>query len=53
MKAKVRVNRVRYVLIKPCWVLVTMEIRGMLMEAVVFGPVSSSQLWSIAWVEMF
>lgn len=49
-RAKVRRNRVRYVLIIPCWVLLAVVIRGMFDEEMALGPTFSNQVWSIIWL---
>lgn len=45
-----RRNRVRYVLIIPCCVLLVVVIRGIFDEEIALGPTFSSQVWSISWL---
>lgn len=40
----VRTNRVRYVLIAPCWVLLVVVTKGILEEATALGPIFSSHV---------
>lgn len=46
--ARVRVsrNRVRYVLIIPCWALLVVVTRGRCIETRAFGPDFSNHVWS-------
>lgn len=36
----------------PCWALLVVVIKGMLREAMAFGPVFSSEVWSTIWLAM-
>lgn len=49
-RVRVRRNRVRYVLIIPRWVLLTVVMRGMFKEVTAFGPTFSNHVWSIVWL---
>lgn len=50
VRARVRRNKVRYVLITPCCALLVVVTRGRFREARAFGPVFSNQVWSIIWL---
>lgn len=43
-------NRAIYVLIEPCWTLLTVEIRGVIRFLIALGPTFSSQVWSMVWL---
>lgn len=45
-----RRKRERYVLMRPCWVLLVVVIIGRVVEAVALGPVFSSHVWSTIWL---
>ena len=49
-RARVSKKRERYVLIKPCWVLLVVVIKGVLREATAFGPTFSNQVMSSIWL---
>lgn len=49
-KVRVKMNSVREVLIRPCWMLLVEVIRGRLAEVKAFGPIFSNQAWSIVWL---
>lgn len=44
IRARVRMNSMRYVLIIPCCRLLAVVIKGRLEEAIAFGPVFSSHV---------
>ena len=46
---RVMKNRDRYVLIRPCWALLVVEIKGSWAEVIILGPVFSNHVWSIVW----
>lgn len=45
-----RRKKVRYVLIRPRWMLLVVVIKGLLDAIRVLGPVFSNQVWSIVWL---
>lgn len=49
-RARVVRNRTRYVLIDPCWMLLMVEMRGVLTDEIALGPIFSNQVKSIIWV---
>lgn len=51
-RARVRRNKVMYVLIEPCWMLLMVEMRGVFSLVVALGPTFSSQVRSMVWLAM-
>ena len=47
VRQRVMKNRDRYVLMRPCWALLVVEIIGSWAEVTILGPVFSSHVWSI------
>ena len=51
-RVRVRENKIRYVLIEPCWTLLIVETREVFNLIVALGPIFSSQAKSRIWLAM-